>query len=136
MPYKDPKLAKEYHAKYMKEVWYPKNKAKHIAYVQKNKLLVKEFIDTYKRERSCVDCGFSGKEFPYVLDFDHLHKGSVKKFNIGSWSRSVLSVVAITKEIKKCELVCANCHRIRTFSKKGVKKPTIPRVQEIPPHTA
>lgn len=101
----------------MREVWYPLNKDKHISYVRRNKQRVTEFIDAYKRDRSCIDCGFLGKEFPYVLDFDHLEGGVTKKFNIGSWSRSVLSVEAIEREIAKCELVCANCHRKRTFKK-------------------
>ncbi|MBP9816562.1 MAG: hypothetical protein KBD05_00860 [Candidatus Pacebacteria bacterium] len=121
MPFKDPQKQKKYHAKYMREVWYPQNKKRHISYVKRNKQRVTEFIDTYKRKQSCVDCGFLGKEFPYVLDFDHLNKGSVKKFTIGSWSRAVLSVEAIEREIEKCELVCANCHRIRTFKSKRRK---------------
>ena len=117
MAHKDPERRKEYHAKYMKEVWYPKNREKHISYVRRNKDRVIEFIEQYKRARSCVDCGFLGKDFPYVLDFDHIDISSSKKFNIGSWSRAVLSIEAIELEIKKCELVCANCHRKRTFSK-------------------
>ena len=122
MAHKDPKRRKEYHAKYMKEVWYPKNKEKHISYVRRNKNRVAEFIDQYKRAHSCVDCGFSGREFPYVLDFDHVDSNAVKKFNVGSWSHTVLSIEAIKQEIKKCELVCANCHRKRTFSKKPQPK--------------
>lgn len=118
MAHKDPARRKEYHAWYMKEVWYPKNKEKHISYVRRNKNRVTEFIEQYKRARSCADCGFSGREFPYVLDFDHIDSSAVKKFNIGSWSHTVLSIEAIKQEIQKCELVCANCHRKRTFSKK------------------
>ena len=118
MAHKDPERRKEYHAKYMKEVWYPKNKEKHISYVRRNKNRVTKFIEEYKRARSCADCGFSGREFPYVLDFDHVDGSAVKKFNIGSWSHTVLSIEAIKQEIKKCELVCANCHRKRTFSEK------------------
>ena len=95
MARKDPARRKEYHAKYMKEVWYPKNKEKHISYVRRNKGRVTEFIEQYKRARSCVDCGFSGREFPYVLDFDHVDNSAVKKFNIGSWSHTVLSIEAI-----------------------------------------
>ena len=118
MAHKDPERRKEYHAKYMKEVWYPKNKEKHISYVRRNKNRVTEFIEQYKRAHSCADCGFSGREFPYVLDFDHVDSNAVKKFNIGSWSHTVLSIEAIKQEMQKCELVCANCHRKRTFSKK------------------
>lgn len=117
MAIKDPRRRKEYHAKYMKEVWYPKNKAKHISYVRRNKNRVAQFIEQYKRMHSCIDCGFPGKEFPYVLDFDHMGS-AIKKFNIGSWSHTVLSIGAIEREIEKCQLVCANCHRKRTFSKK------------------
>ena len=122
MAHKDPVRRKEYHAKYMKEVWYPKNKEKHISYVRRNKNRVAEFIEEYKRARSCVDCGFSGRDFPYVLDFDHVDNSAVKKFNIGSWSHTVLSIEAIKREIEKCELVCANCHRKRTFSEKPRSK--------------
>lgn len=118
MPLSDPHKRKKYHAKYMREVWYPKNKERHLTYVKRNKQRVTEFIESYKRARSCIDCGFSGKNFPYVLDFDHIHGRDAKKFTIGSWSHSVLSVEAIRKEIEKCELVCANCHRIRTFKTK------------------
>ncbi len=118
MPHKDPERAREHHAKYMKEVWYPKNKEKHLSYVRRNKEGVRLFIEEYKKSRSCTDCGFSGKEFPYVLDFDHLNEGTAKEFTIGSWAHSVLSIEAIEREIEKCELVCANCHRIRTFSEK------------------
>lgn len=117
MPHKDPEQSREYRAKYMREVWYPKNKEKHIGYVRRNKLRVTQFIEAYKRARCCADCGFSGEQFPYVLDFDHRDGGKTKKFNIGSWSHAVLSIKAITQEIEKCELVCANCHRIRTFRK-------------------
>ncbi|HEV7121375.1 MAG TPA: hypothetical protein VGN56_00955 [Candidatus Paceibacterota bacterium] len=119
MPHTDPEKRKAYHAKYMKEVWYPRNKEKHISFVRRNKDRVSQFIEQYKRERSCVDCGFSGKEFPYVLDFDHKNIDTVKKFNIASWRHSVLSIEAVMQEMEKCELVCANCHRKRTFREKS-----------------
>jgi hypothetical protein len=61
----------------------------------------------YFKMHPCVDCGETD---PLVLDFDHLRD---KEFSIGEvlqdgrWS-------AILAEIKKCEVVCANCHRRRT----------------------
>ena len=111
MPYKDRQKRRRHHAKYMREVWYPQNRKKHIGYVKNLKTKIKLYIENYKKNRACIDCGFSGKHFPQVLEFDHL-KG--KKFEIGSWSHSVLSLEKVNLEIKKCELVCANCHRIRT----------------------
>jgi hypothetical protein len=59
----------------------------------------------------CLDCK---KNFPpYVMDFDHV-KGT-KKFSIGSEKTHALDT--IKKEIEKCEVVCSNCHRIRTWNR-------------------
>ncbi len=114
MPQKDPKKRQEYQTKYMREVWYPKNKKKHMGYVKKLKTRIKEYLEDYKKERSCIDCGFPGKDFPQVLEFDHLGD---KKFEIGSWARFALSLEKVQIEMAKCELVCANCHRIRTVTR-------------------
>lgn len=55
----------------------------------------------------CVDCG---KTFPpECMDFDH--KG-YKSFNISRVGSHGL--ISILKEIEKCDIVCSNCHRIRT----------------------
>lgn len=57
----------------------------------------------------CTDCRQS---FHYAaMDFDHV-KGE-KLFELSqSHSRPLQEIIA---EIDKCELVCSNCHRIRTF---------------------
>ncbi len=61
----------------------------------------------------CVDCD---QRYPYyVMDFDHIsgEKNSVV-------SRIVVegSIKALAREILKCEVVCSNCHRIRTHKRK------------------
>lgn len=117
MPIKDLKKRKEYHAKYMKTVWYPKNKKKHIGYVKSLKAKVREFIKSYKSAAKCADCGYSGKNAPYVLDFDHRDGKANKTFMIGDWVKSALSIEKIKLEMAKCDLVCANCHRIRTHKR-------------------
>ena len=114
MPLKDPMKRREYHKLYMRDVWYPNNKKRHIQYVKNLKLRIKAFLDEYKRKGQCTDCGYSGKEYPQVLDFDHLGD---KVFEIGGWSKFVLNLERVKDEIKKCELVCANCHRIRTVKR-------------------
>lgn len=63
----------------------------------------------------CADCG---NTFPYyVMDFDHVH--GVKRFNIGR-GLSSWTVEDVRQEIAKCEVVCANCHRIREHERKRV----------------
>lgn len=68
----------------------------------------KELVRAAK-DRPCTDCGGS---FPYyVMDFDHLDP-SEKVDQVGVMLG--YSTKRILAEIAKCEVVCANCHRVRT----------------------
>ena len=59
----------------------------------------------YLLDHPCVDCG----EFdPLVLEFDHIRK---KRKTISSLVRSCTGWEKILKEIARCEVRCANCHR-------------------------
>ena len=116
MPYKDITKRKERHKKYMREIWYPKNREKHIGYVDRIKKKISDFILDYKQNNKCTDCGFMGKEYPEVLEFDQI--GNNKEFNISTFYQQTSNMDKVKKEIEKCELVCANCHRIRTFKRR------------------
>ena len=59
----------------------------------------------------CMDCG--GKFPPPVYDFHHLNPKE-KEFNLGDILRRK-DFSTIEKELTKCVLLCANCHRIRHF---------------------
>ena len=62
----------------------------------------------YLRSHPCIDCGNTDVR---VLEFDH--RGN-KSFGIGNAvSSSHLSWEKILVEIAKCDVRCANCHRIR-----------------------
>lgn len=68
-------------------------------------------VDALK-DKPCADCGI--QYLPPAMDFDHL-PGVDKLFDIanhkmGAWSD-------VLAEIAKCEVVCSNCHRIRTWSR-------------------
>ena len=64
----------------------------------------------------CADCS---KKYPYyVMDFDHKNPRS-KINDIAFMVRSNWSLKRIKKEVAKCEVVSANCHRIRTFAKQA-----------------
>lgn len=63
------------------------------------------------KSKPCVDCG---NTFPICcMDFDH-KEGEIKKYNIGTMFAHHYGRELILEELEKCELVCANCHRIRT----------------------
>lgn len=59
----------------------------------------------------CADCG--GVFPPCAMDFDH-RDPDLKSFGIGPATTSLALILA---EIEKCDVVCANCHRIRTHMK-------------------
>lgn len=63
------------------------------------------------KDHPCVDCG--GLFPPYVMDFDHV-RGS-KVVDLSKLRRA--SIEQIANEAAKCDLVCANCHRVRTFTR-------------------
>ena len=68
-------------------------------------------------ESKSVPCKDCGQRFPtYCMDFDHL-PGYKKIFNISKYQRQNKSLQQVINEITKCEVVCANCHRIRTFTR-------------------
>lgn len=75
---------------------------------QKTKQQYKKRLKEIKEASGCVDCGIKNH---IVLDFDHLKD---KKYNVSRMIHDRFSWAAIKKEIAKCEVVCANCHRIRT----------------------
>lgn len=72
----------------------------------------------------CMDCGV---QYPfYIMDFDH-RPGEVKCFGLGdAESRSTAKILA---EIDKCDLVCANCHRERTFNRGIVIQKELDKMQ-------
>jgi hypothetical protein len=60
----------------------------------------------------CADCGQSYP--PYIMDFDHVR--GVKRFNVSEFGRHI-AAETLAKELAKCDVVCANCHRERTHGK-------------------
>jgi hypothetical protein len=71
-----------------------------------------EYLLDYLRANPCVDCEESD---PMVLEFDHI---GPKRFDISSGIRNRNWEDVLT-EIAACEVVCANCHRRRTYRRAG-----------------
>lgn len=70
-------------------------------------------LDDLKLRIGCKECGY--KEHPAALDWSH-RDDTTKHFNIGanikrSWDDTV-------QEIAKCDVLCANCHRVHTFEQR------------------
>lgn len=72
----------------------------------RNKL--KEYIETVKKEGCCHKCKIKDHR---VLEFHHRNPAE-KKFSIVQAVHNRYSLQALKAEIEKCDLTCANCHRI------------------------
>jgi hypothetical protein len=77
---------------------------------KENKRRVREYLSTHH----CVDCGEAD---PIVLEFDHVR--GTKKHTISRMiGTCAFSWAAIEREIAKCEVRCANCHRRITHARR------------------
>lgn len=125
------KGVKRYNSETRKE-WY-KNKKEDLSWYDKTKNQARErrkklslFLNDLKIKTGCKDCGYNAHHV--ALDFDHITDN--KSFNVCN-ARSIKQAL---KEIEKCEVVCSNCHRIRTYqrlnSKPDVFKLTYDIVEE------
>jgi hypothetical protein len=64
------------------------------------------------KAQPCVDCGV---QYPYyVMDFDHRDEAA-KSFILSDVPRATSK--NLMREIEKCDVVCANCHRERTHQR-------------------
>ena len=108
MPYKDKEKQRA-----AQKAWYEKNKAELASLQRDRRSNKRKFIEQYKTDNSiCSDCKISYP--PHMLDFDHL---ADKSFGIGGNNSKNRSLDAIQAEIEKCEIVCSNCHRHRTWTR-------------------
>lgn len=82
--------------------------------------LKRAMIAAYKVEKGCVDCGYN--KDARALEFDHVDNSGMPYTGT---QRTVASMMysgwdTIMKEISKCEVVCCNCHAIRTHERRNV----------------
>lgn len=71
---------------------------------------IRLWVRTQLKQKSC-SCGESRIE---CLDFHHLRD---KKYNVSSMYS--LSKEKILEEVAKCEILCANCHRVITAKERN-----------------
>jgi len=97
--------------------WYVKNKSKHKKMVKKNNDRYLALLTDEVRKKKANPCEDCGKSYPYyVMDFDHV--SGKKLANVSILVRRRVTLSRLLEEIRKCEVVCANCHRERTFQRK------------------
>jgi hypothetical protein len=105
MPYANPLVRLEYSRRRTRE----KNRTMQ----ERGRAVVREI----KSSTPCADCRH--KFHWCMMDFDHVR--GKKLFTIGRLHIGC-SINRLYREIAKCDVVCANCHRMRTFRRRYTKK--------------
>ena len=102
---------------YFKENWrepnsFKKNAANKKLYKKHLYNKVSNYLNNYKLSKGCRECGYN--KSPYALEFHHRDRNSkcnnVSNIRKSSWAQ----LDNIVKEVKKCDILCSNCHKILT----------------------
>jgi hypothetical protein len=101
--------------------WYESHKTKHVSQVRqrtdRQRKASRQYIRDYLTQHCCSDCG---ERDPVVLEFDHVRG---KKFkDVSKLVAEGYSIATIEKEINKCDVVCANCHRRREAARRTSRR--------------
>src|SRR5918992_4596195 len=89
-----------------------------LARLRKRKRLRDERAAWYrslKKDRTCADCGASYHHS--AMQWDHRPETN-KTREVSNLVRRGFRPSTILEEIAKCDLVCANCHAVRTFNRR------------------
>ena len=91
---------------------------------RKLKAYIKKFVNKYKMLKGCSapNCHYTKNNMsfiPEILHFDHINPEDKK------WSISKMythNIKTIKNEIRKCQILCANCHIEKTIKNKDYIK--------------
>lgn len=106
---------KEHYFKYGSEY-----RARAIARKRRLKNNLRKALLEYLKDKACVHCGISDVR---VLEFDHINPAT-KSFGIAQAITRTLQWENVLEEISKCQILCANCHKIKTAEQQGWYKHT------------
>jgi hypothetical protein len=73
-----------------------------------------KIIREEKLKRGCLKCGY--RKHHAALDFDHIDP-STKVRDIAKMHTT--NTEALKQEIAKCQVLCANCHRIKSYEQRA-----------------
>ena len=89
-----------------------------LSVLQKHRQNMRKLVNRWKCMRGCSECGFKGHHFQ--LDLDHIDPNTKRNRGSGnhrayepSWNKD-----RIKEELAKCVILCANCHRLKTYMNK------------------
>lgn len=111
MPYKS-RAQRLLHSKSYGPAWFERNRTKRVAAVRARRKALRDWVGSIKRKLKCWKCG---EDFPHALDFDHTDPSS-KEDLISELILDGAGPSKLIVEIAKCTVLCATCHRKKTFA--------------------
>ena len=118
-------LCKPCRKQYMVAYYGDKNESKYKSYIQKqtekctdrrNDVCIK--LLKYLSDKKCEICGFNDIR---ALEFDHINPNE-KNDTISNLLYAKMNWDAAVEEMKKCRILCSNCHSIHTAEQQGHRK--------------
>jgi hypothetical protein len=88
--------------------------------LRKDKL--RELVRSMKSS-PCSDCGW--KKHWFLMEYDH--RDNTKVMDVSRMIQRGFSEESVLTEIAKCDLVCVECHRIRTWNRTATESERIPQ---------
>lgn len=102
-----------------RQKWYDDNRQRRQGYAnEKNRSRKLDAVQKFGDK--CHDCGMSYP--PYVYEFHHLDPSGK---DVNPSKAMTYSVEKMWRELDKCVMVCANCHKIRHWGEKEAQDETI-----------
>ena len=93
--------------------YHRRNRARRLRQVKERRRRLAEWHNRLKSTTPCADCG--GTFHPTAMTWDHL-PGSEKVADVSNLIQGGRTLQA-REEMGKCELVCANCHAVRSYER-------------------
>ena len=92
---------------------------------------LKQRFRAFKETLECCECGHSGKNNAWSLDFDHINPDD-KVVSISHLVTSGYGWERIMEEVAKCQVLCANCHRKKGYHEHRLNEMTGEDTQVVP----
>ena len=105
---------------------YMRNRQRYIADAKERRLSFFYFLRWIKEGQPCHDCGVVYN--PWQMHFDHTDDDKIANVSALATKGNIDKLI---EEIKKCDLVCANCHANRTHNRSSALS-TAELVQRVP----
>jgi 5-methylcytosine-specific restriction endonuclease McrA len=82
----------------------------------------RHWLRKYQSQVGCASCGATDHRF---LEFDHLNPLEKKGNIMCNKFMKTVSVATLIHEVRTCQVLCSNCHKVKTLESKDFNRKTV-----------